>query len=600
MNALMSNSAIPGLDMCIKAAPNASKSNNNGNTVMHSITPRLLSGIVILLASAAAQAQTTGADIAASQEQLQRERERLLRQQQEQTPNVRLPAPKEVDVSTIFPVEESPCFPISKISLIGEAAERFQFALDSVTGEHGALSRCLGTEGVNTVLVRMQNALILRGYTTSQIRATTQNLKTGELVLTVLPGHVRHIRFAADASPRGTAWNALPINEGDILNLRDIEQGLENFKRVPTAEADIQITPTEAATQPGDSDLVIHYQQRFPFRFNVSLDDGGSKATGKYQAGATLSYDNWFTLNDLFYASWNRSLGHYGDHGVNSYTVHYSVPAGYWMLGGTMSGSRYHQQVAGANSPIIYSGQSENAELKLSRLIYRDDVRKTTLSFKGLLRNSRNFIDDTEVGPQRHQTSAWEIGMNHREFFGNATVDANLAYRRALDKQGREPESSADQPQLATRYSLFVADATINAPFQIAGRRLRYNGSVRAQWNGGVVPSQDQFSIGGRYTVRGFDGELILQAERGWLVRNELALALGQSNHEAYAGIDAGQVSGPSAQYLLGERLAGAVIGLRGAFWKVSYDAFIATPLNKPEGFRTAAVTGGFSINFAF
>jgi len=570
---------------------------------MQSITPRVLGGIVTLLAATAVQAQTTGADIAASQEQLQRERERLLRQQQEQSPDVRLPAPQKNDASTIFPVEESPCFPISKIILIGEAAERFQFALDSVTGKDGALGRCLGAEGVNTVIARMQNALIRRGYTTSQIRATSQDLKTGELILTVLPGHVRHIRFAADASPRGTAWNALPINEGDILNLRDIEQGLENFKRVPTAiirDKDIEITPTEMAEQPGDSDLVIHYQQRFPFRLNVSLDDGGAKATGKYQAGATLSYDNWFTLNDLFYASWNRSLGHYGDHGANSYTVHYSVPAGYWMLGGTMSGSRYHQQVAGANSPIVYSGQSENAELKLSRLIYRDDVRKTTLSLKGLLRDSRNFIDDTEVGPQRHQTSAWEIGMNHREFIGNAIVDANIAYRRALDKQGREPESTADLPQLATRYSLFVADATINAPFQIAGQRLRYNGSVRAQWNGGLVPSQDQFAIGGRYTVRGFDGELILQAERGWLIRNELALALGQSGQELYAGIDAGQVSGPSAQYLLGERLAGAVIGLRGALWKVNYDAFIATPLNKPDGFRTAAVTGGFSINVAF
>src|SRR5450830_578239 len=487
MNALMSNSAIPGLDMCIKAAPNASKSNNNGNTVMHSITPRLLSGIVILLASAAAQAQTTGADIAASQEQLQRERERLLRQQQERTPNVRLPAPKEVDVSTIFPVEESPCFPISKISLIGEAAERFQFALDSVTGEHGALSRCLGTEGINTVLVRMQNALILRGYTTSQIRATTQNLKTGELVLTVLPGHVRHIRFAADSSPRGTAWNALPIKEGDILSLRDIEQGLENFKRVPTAEADIQLIPAATAEQAGDSDLLIRYQQRFPFRVNVALDDGGAKASGKYQTSATLSYDNWWTLNDLFYASWNRSLGPYGSRGANSYTLHYSVPAGYWMLGATLSGSRYHQQVAGddADHPIIYSGQSENTELKLSRLIYRDDVRKTTLSLKGLLRHSRNLIDDTEVGPQRHQTSAWEAGINHREFIGNTSIDANLAYRGALNKQGREPESVADLPQLATRYSLFVTDATINAPFQIAGQRLRYNGSVRAQWNGG-------------------------------------------------------------------------------------------------------------------
>ncbi|WP_155835211.1 ShlB/FhaC/HecB family hemolysin secretion/activation protein [Herbaspirillum sp. RV1423] len=569
---------------------------------MQSNATRLLGGIVAMLAIGAAQAQSTGAGISANQEQLQRERERLLRRQQEQAPDVRLPPSKELDVSTVFPVEESPCFPISKISLIGQAAERFQFALDSVTGKDGAIGRCLGTEGVNTVIARMQNALIARGYTTTQVRAALQNLKTGELVLTVLPGHVRHIRFAPDASPRGTAWNALPIKEGDILNLRDMEQGLENFKRVPTASADIRMTPTETAEQPGDSDLVIDYRQGFPFRFNVTLDDGGAKATGTYQAGATLSYDNWWTLNDLFYASWNRSLGHYGDQGVNSYTVHYSVPAGYWMLGGTLSGSRYHQQVAGADpaNPIVYSGQSENAELKLSRLIYRDNVGKTTLSLKGLLRTSRNFIDDTEVGPQRHQTSAWEAGINHREFIGNATVDANIAYRRALDKQGKEPESSIELPQLATRYSLFLADANLNAPFQIGNRHLRYNGSVRAQWNRGALPAQDQFSIGGRYTVRGFDGELILQAERGWLMRNELALMLGQSNQELYAGIDAGQVSGPSAQYLLGERLAGAVIGLRGAFWKVGYDAFIATPLDRPEGFRTVAITGGFSLNISF
>ncbi|WP_332835537.1 ShlB/FhaC/HecB family hemolysin secretion/activation protein [Herbaspirillum huttiense] len=160
------------------------------------------------------------------------------------------------------------------------------------------------------------------------------------------------------------------------------------------------------------------------------------------------------------------------------------------------------------------------------------------MSLKGLLRNWRNFIDDTEVGPQRHRTSAWEAGVNHREFIGDATVDANLVYRRALDKQGREPESTADLPQLATRYGLFVADATINAPFQIAGQRLRYNGSVRTQWNRGALPPQDQFSIGGRYTVRGFDGELTLQAERGWFLRNELALGLGESGQEVFAGID--------------------------------------------------------------
>lgn len=54
---------------------------------------------------------------------------------------------------------------------------------------------------------------------------------------------------------------ALPARPGDILNLRDIEQALENFKRVPTAEADIEIVPGE---QPGESDLLIKWRQARP------------------------------------------------------------------------------------------------------------------------------------------------------------------------------------------------------------------------------------------------------------------------------------------------------------------------------------------------
>jgi len=51
--------------------------------------------------------------------------------------------------------------------------------------------------------------------------------------------------------------------------------------------------------------------------------------------------------------------------------------------------------------------------------------------------------------------------------------------------------------------------------------------------------------------VRGFDGDLTLQAERSWFVRNELSAALGQIGQEFYIGVDTGEVSGPSAQFLI-------------------------------------------------
>ncbi len=62
----------------------------------------------------------------------------------------------------------------------------------------------------------------------------------------VVPGRIKHIRFAAGTSARANYWNAMPASDGDVLNLRDIEQALENFKRVPTAEADVQRPPPKA------------------------------------------------------------------------------------------------------------------------------------------------------------------------------------------------------------------------------------------------------------------------------------------------------------------------------------------------------------------
>jgi hemolysin activation/secretion protein len=100
--------------------------------------------------------------------------------------------------------------------------------------------------------------------------------------------------------------------------------------------------------------------------------------------------------------------------------------------------------------------------------------------------------------------------------------------------------------------------------------------------------------------VRGFDGETILSAERGWLVRNDLSAALGASGQELYLGIDYGEVAGTSTQYLVGRRLAGAVLGLRGYFKGLSTDVFIGQPLSKPEGFRSASYTAGFNLNWAF
>ena len=557
------------------------------------------SAIVVLalcLASPPTWAEISPGDLAAQELQRQQERERVLRDQSERRPDVRLQPPPVA--AARLPDSETPCFAIDQIHLDSDVSA-FDWALAAADPpDDPASGRCLGTQGINLVMARIQDAIIARGYVTTRVLAEPQDLQNGTLTLAVIAGKIRAIRFSDDSDSRANAWNAVPAKPGDLLNLRDIEQALENFKRVPTAEADIEIVPAEKI---GESDVVITWKQGLPLRLSLSLNDGGLHATGKYQGSVTVSGDHLLTLNDLFYASYNHDLGggDSGQRGTWGQTVHYSLPFSYWMLGTTTSANRYHQSVAGLTQTYLYRGTSDNYELKLSRLLRRDAFSKTTASLRGYLTTSRNYIDDTEVEVQRRRMAGWEAAVAHRAFVGNATLDLSLAYRR-----GTGAFSALSAPEEAfgegtARPKIISAETSITVPFKLADQQLRYTGSWRAQWNRTPLVSQDRFSIGGRYTVRGFDGESILLAERGFLLRNDLGLMLGSSGQELYAGIDHGEVGGRSAKLLIGKRLTGAVVGLRGSVKGVSYDVFVGQPLSKPDGFETASTTAGFNVSFS-
>ena len=79
---------------------------------------------------------------------------------------------------------------------------------------------------------KVQNAILAKGYVTTRVMAQEQDLTTGVLALTLCSRGVSvRIRFEEPVSWRGRLWNAIPASRGDILSLRDIEQGLENFRR---------------------------------------------------------------------------------------------------------------------------------------------------------------------------------------------------------------------------------------------------------------------------------------------------------------------------------------------------------------------------------
>ena len=560
------------------------------------------------------------ADIGTNEFLREQERQRQLRERLLPEADVRLPrkAPEEVELR--LPVGESPCFPVNAIVLEGEYAERFRPALETLLGQSGFTpGLCIGGNGINLVMSRLQDRVIADGYITTRIVAQVQNIaKEQKLALLLIPGKIRHFRFerAAENAPGDieriqSIRNEFPMKEGDWLNLRDIETALENFRRLSSVQAEFEIVPGDT---PGESDIVIRWQQKLPLRLTLSANNSGSRQTGKNQGTVALSLDNPLALSDTLYVYYNHDLGHKkrltdpltGQRrvsGTEGYGFHYSVPFADWTLAYNDGYSEYQQAVAGFFTDFLYWGTSRTRDLSLTRIVYRDGHRKTTAGGGLWFRSSRNYIDDAELSIERRRTAGWRMEIAHTEYWDdNTTLYGRVGYKRGtgLAHSLRAPEEAVDEG--TSRMQIVDADISLGWSFAIGNERFAINSQVHLQHNLTPLTTQDQLSIGGPHTVRGYNGEITLMAERGYYWRNELAWHY-TPGHQAYALWDRGQLRGPSSRWLAGRALEGIGIGLRGQISGVGnwfYDLSLSRPVKAPDMLdsQRGVIGATFSVTF--
>ncbi|MFJ2987762.1 ShlB/FhaC/HecB family hemolysin secretion/activation protein [Collimonas sp. NPDC087041] len=551
-----------------------------------------------------------------SEEQRRRDQADLQeRQRQLQAPNVSLEDKAAAEALEGLSVpSESPCFTVHQFVLevppqlspavhaLGASDlpfDNFRFAQDYLRQYDGA---CIGKGGLNLIVKRLTNLILQRGYSTTRIGIPEQDLTGGVLTLVLVPGVIRAIRFS-DPTLYGTWRSAFPTGPGQLLNLRDLEQGLEQMKRVPSQDVDMQIVPGDV---PGESDVVIQVKRSKPWKLTGTFDDSGANGTGKLQAGLNLAVDNPLGLNDLFNIGINTDAQRKaGQRGTNGNNVYYAVPAGYWNFAVSGSTYDYHQEVAQASQTFVSSGKSRNLELKIAQLFQRDQAQKNSWQFRVGKRWNHAYIEDSEIAVQERNTTFAELAWVHTHYIGNAQLDLTVAQKWGVNwlngqTYARNLSGQEDPSTNNLHYSLQTVDATLSVPFHIASQPLTYIGTFRGQTTRSALYLADQFSIGNRYTVRGFDGELTLAAERGFYLRNELNLPIANSGQSAYVGLDYGQVYGPSVGNLLGNKLAGATVGLRGGLFGLTYDVFSSWTLYKPQGFNTAMPAVGFNLAYQY
>lgn len=478
---------------------------------------------------------------------------------------------------------ESPCFRIEQVDWDG--AESFPWLMRE--GEI-LVSQCVGAKGLQTIRTYFSARLVNKGFVTARLLIPEQNLASGTLRLQIIAGHIGDVK-----TDRTIGWwrTVLPTGSGGLLNQRDLDQSMENIRRLQgQADATIDLLPGDI---PGEADLVLKPGTGKRWHALVTADNAGLDNTGKYQLGATLTLDSPLFLYDSLTVTGNTNANHGNDAaGTRSSSVNYNVPFGYWNAFANASRSNYKQTAAGFMGDVVYGGRNTQLEAGIGYVPFRNASGKTSLFGKLFRKSASSTINGENNSVQHRDVVGFEVGASHRQYFGGSIFDIGGVWRQSLPNHSRANGVVLGLPGWDGKSQILFGNTGLMVPMQVAGQRLRYQGTARLQYASTRILTSDYFVIGNRYAVRGFDEQLTLSSENGVSMRNDLAWQIGDSGQEAFVGFDMGHVSGTSSAFLVGRTLMGAVVGARGR-WRLgsmaalTYEVTLGTPVKKPANFRT-------------
>ncbi|WP_287878070.1 ShlB/FhaC/HecB family hemolysin secretion/activation protein [Aquitalea sp.] len=546
--------------------------------------PRGITAAAVLYSSFLSAAQTPDQILRDQQQQLDLQRQELLKR-----PDIFAPLPKQTEQAPTSLPAQGPCFEIHHIALLNTPPAWQDWMTHATAAIRG---QCMNVPKLQSLVQDLTNQLIARGFVTSRVYLPEQNLKTGTLRLAVVPGRLGSIHLK-DGSSDLSLRAAFPLTSGEILNVRALEQGLEQLSRARSQQATMEIVP---GAEDGMSDVIITRQRGKPWTAAFSWDDSGQPSTGVQQGNATLGIDNVIGINDALSLSWSQELGQLTDPRTRSDTLSWVLPWGNWTGMASYSESAYHQLIQGSNQLLVSSGHSRNTFLSLSRLIDRDQFSKTEIALQLTRKASRSFIADAEILNQRRDLTALGLELSHRRQWNSWQLDGALAYSRELGLWGAMPNTLAAQSGPSARAEIWTAHLNISSPFKLGQQNLRWSSEWRGQYSPNLLMGSEQFSIGSRYTVRGFN-TTSLTGQSGWVLRNELGWALlPPTSHgrtlDIFAGLDVGQVARQTGSSWDTNTLSGWAAGLRatlcpGFTAELSHER----ALHQPTGWNRPAIT---------
>lgn len=440
-------------------------------------------------------------EIREEQDKLQRER-----LQRELNNDFQQLSPKQKKSSGDAPV--GPCFDVISITfqglqnlpenLIGEVEETARPFLD----------QCLALAELSEIVQKLNGLFLQHGLVTTRAFLPEQSLKNGELLVRILVGELQGYE-SESLTPRNIKW-AFPLDAGDVLNLRDVEQGLDQINRLRSNNATIDMLPGD---EPGQTIVNVKNEAGYWLGGRLSVDGDSVQQGDDYRGRLDVFADDLLGINDALIINGNQSLAERAYSKSYGFGLDYSVPWRYNLF--TLSGNqfRYENIIQGTNRTFVVSGESQVIDVSANRTLYRGQSTK----FDGLVglaaKKTNNYIEDTRIDVSSRQLSIGRIELRIKQFIGqDMTAFASLAGEHGLRILGADDDRQGGFPNDAQfrKYRFF---GTLSKPFW--NWQLGLTGQY--QYSPDRLPASEQILVASSSLITGFSDFTMTGDSGGWL-----------------------------------------------------------------------------------
>lgn len=511
-------------------------------------------------------------------------------------------APTRIEVAapTISQADGGPCLDINNIQVVGNQLLSNR-TIQEITAPYA--TQCMNARAIEVLMSQITAAYLNKGYVAARVYLPEQDLKTGTLKLQVEEGRLTELKTTERAEGTLSLSTALINVKGKPLNLRDLEQAIDQINRLQSNNATMKI---EAGAQPGDSIVIFDNEPSKRISGYLSYDNKGQDSTGENQAALGLSLDNAFGLNDLLSVSYNRSLP-FKINRTDSYSgsVMYVLPFGYNTLNLNASRSEYDSTLDTGLSRLISHGETVTYSGKLDRLVYRGLNSQLRINAGLTSKDTEAFLENIKLGVSSRKLSVMDLGLSYSDRLLTGLVNMNVGYSKGLKifNALEDAENLSDDMPKAQFDKLSYGLSYLKG-FNWLGQSFSFSSNLSGQYALDPLYGSEQFSIGSLYSVRGYN-QNSLSGDHGFALKNDFTLnkAYEIKGTPIFArhtlGLDYGKVDNKTNSNYVGE-LSSVSLSTTFNVSNVSLELIATQPIHQEDFMKKQSADFFFSTTFSF